>query len=114
MSVEKDCDVELRATTDDVFNSVHIALVIESTLGLNSFPVYEQSDDSHTPVHEILEILIRERVKGIELVVWRVEWVNFVDNIHAMPEPSAVCVVENLAICGVYAVEGDGKGAGGC
>jgi hypothetical protein len=98
MSVDESVDSMLTKLSNKLINLFEIGLVVNSRSSLDSFPHYSESHKIHTPSLKIIDVLIREWVLRIKMVLdWKI-WCNFVHHIDTMVDHlSSMLISDNSA-----------------
>jgi hypothetical protein len=93
MSVQNNIYSVFIAITNYLSNSLYVRIVVDSFLGLDTFPCAVQSNYIHSPSLKILQVFFCEAVIRVEIVEIRMKGIDFVDNIYAMIDSIATVLV---------------------
>ena len=93
MRIKKHIYTKFIALSYNIPNDLDIGIVVLRLLGLDPLPSAVQADDVHTPVLEVVEVVVGEAVVGVEVLEVGVEGEDLVDCVHSVVDCVAIVLV---------------------
>mmetsp|Transcript_30199 Transcript_30199/g.40150 ORF Transcript_30199/g.40150 Transcript_30199/m.40150 type:complete len:329 (+) Transcript_30199:959-1945(+) len=97
VSVDERVDASLAHLVDQGLDTVKVGAVILTGLALDTLPHDAEADEIHTPATQVCDVLIVQRVVGVEVTLSRDVGVNLVDSIDTVKECGAAELINQEA-----------------
>ncbi len=101
MSIEQDLDTVLVALSDNLSKFFYVRVIILSFFRFNTLPNNMQSDMVETPVLEVIQIDVSERLIRVEGFSIGIKWECFVDCIDSVEDGRSVVLINKERTLGI-------------
>ncbi len=101
MSVEQNLNTELIALSDNFSELFNVRVIILSFFRFDTLPSDMKSDVVKTPMLEVVQINVCERVIRVEGFSVRVKWESFVNCVDAVEDYRSVVLINKERTLGI-------------